>query len=69
MWKWLNNLYRLASYIVLFNIYFGIFYKLLRFFIFQNSVPFTIELLLIGISAALLKNYHPYDLPDWWREK
>jgi hypothetical protein len=69
MWKWLNNLYRLASYIVLFNIYFGIFYKLLRFFIFQNSVPFTIELLLIGISAALLKNYHPYDLPDWRREK
>lgn len=69
MWKWLNKLYRGASYLFFFLILLGAFYKLLSFFIFCGSVPFSIDVLIVGLSLLLLKNYHPYDLPDWTRGK
>lgn len=69
MWKLLNILYHAISYMLFFAILWGASYKLLALFLFRNSVPFTIELLLVVLSLFLLRNYHPYDLPHWPKEK
>lgn len=69
MWKWLNKLYRGTSYLLFFLILLGAFYKFLSFFIFRGPVPIPIDALIVGFSLPFLKNYHPYDLPDWTRGK
>lgn len=69
MWKWLNKLYKFISCLLFFNILLGAFYKFLSFFFFHGSVPFSVDVLIIGLSLFFLKSYHPYDLPDWTKEK
>lgn len=65
MWKLLNILYHIVSYVLFFTILLGASCKLLALFFFHDFVPFTVELLLAIFSLLLLKNYHPYDLPHW----
>lgn len=70
MWKLLNKLYHLASYTLLFCIILGGTTRLLSLFVYQDAIPFIIELSLAIFSLAFLKkHYHPYDLPGWVKEK
>ena len=68
MWKLLNILYRITSYVLFLAILLGASCKFLTFFFFHDFIPFTVELLLVIFSLILLKNYRPYDFPHWTNE-
>ena len=69
MWKLLNILYRITSYVLFLAILLGAPCKFITFFFFNDFIPFTVELLLVIFSLILLKNYRPYDFPHWTKEK
>ena len=69
MWKLLNILYRITSYVLFLAILLGAPCKFLTFFFFHDFIPFTVELLLVIFSLILLKNDRPYDVPHWTKEK
>ncbi len=69
MWKLLNILYRITSYVLFLAILLGAPCKFLTFFFFHDFIPFIVELLLVIFSLILLKNYRPYDFPHWTKEK
>ncbi len=69
MWKLLNILYRITSYVLFLAILLGASRKFLTIFFFHDFIPFTVELLLVIFSLILLKNYRPYDFPHWTKEK
>ena len=69
MWKLLNILYRITSYVLFLAIPLAASCKFATFFFFHDFIPFTVELLLVIFSLILLKNYRPYDFPHWTKEK
>lgn len=69
MWKLLNALYHVASYVLFLVVLLGASCKLLNIFLFHDFIPFTVELLLVVFSLILLKNYRPYDFLHWTKEK
>ena len=52
MWKLLNALYHVASYVLFLVVLLGASCKLLNIFLFHDFIPFTVELLLVVLSSV-----------------